>query len=93
MAFPERLLTDGEEVVVEMRPHWSFLGWPLIASLGAASVVIGAVVIFPHTPVGVSYALLGVLVLSGLVARRSLHALSDDEHWCSPRFASSGGRA
>lgn len=27
MAFPQRLLTEGEEVVAELRSHWSALGW------------------------------------------------------------------
>jgi Bacterial PH domain/Short C-terminal domain len=66
MAFPQRLLTEGEEVVVEMRPHWSFLGWPLVAALAAVALVVAIVATFPGAPVGVSYALLAVLVVAAL---------------------------
>lgn len=37
MAFPRRLLHDGEELVVDLRPHWSFFAVP--ALLLGASVV------------------------------------------------------
>ncbi|HXX89915.1 MAG TPA: PH domain-containing protein [Acidimicrobiales bacterium] len=62
MPFPRRLLFDGEEVVVELRPHWIFLGWPLIATAAALALAISVIVAFPHAPVGVSY-VLGVVVL------------------------------
>jgi hypothetical protein len=72
--FPRRLLFEGENVVVELRPHWIFLGWPLVATAAAVAVAVAVVAAFPHAPVGVSYAL-GVLValpalwLAGRVAR------------------------
>ncbi len=66
MAFPQRLLTEGEEVVVEMRPHWSFLGWPLVAALAAVALVVAIVATYPDAPVGVSYVLLAVLVVAAL---------------------------
>lgn len=37
MAFPRRLLHDGERLVADLRPHWSFLVLPtllLVASIG-----------------------------------------------------------
>ena len=41
MAYPRRLLTDGEEVVREFRPHWRLLVIPFFwAVLGAAIAVI-----------------------------------------------------
>ena len=39
MAFPRRLLVDGEELVLELRPHWIALALPTLATLGV--VVIG----------------------------------------------------
>ncbi|HEV2071211.1 MAG TPA: PH domain-containing protein [Acidimicrobiales bacterium] len=36
MAFPSRLLNDGEEIVLDLRPHWSFFALSAIAL--AASV-------------------------------------------------------
>jgi uncharacterized membrane protein YdbT with pleckstrin-like domain len=40
MPFPARLLTDGEEVVVDVRPHWWYLAGPVVV-LGV--VIIGAI--------------------------------------------------
>lgn len=61
MSFPRRLLTPGEEVAVEFRPHWSFLGWPLVATLAGA--VLALVVAGSDLPGWTGYA---ALVLVGL---------------------------
>jgi len=66
MAFPKRLLVDGEDVVVELRPHWAFLGWPLAAAVGVVALVVGILVVFSHAPVGVIYVLLALVVIAGL---------------------------
>jgi hypothetical protein len=60
MTFPRRLLNDGEEVVVELRPHWAFLGWPLVAGIAALVLAVAVKVAF-SPPVGVEYLLVGVL--------------------------------
>jgi len=42
MAFPRKYLNEGEEIVLELRPHWFFLAGPvlgLVASLVLAIVV------------------------------------------------------
>lgn len=44
MAFPTKLLNDGEEVVLDLRPHWWFMAKATVALLG--TVVLGIVVIF-----------------------------------------------
>jgi PH (Pleckstrin Homology) domain-containing protein/putative oligomerization/nucleic acid binding protein len=73
MAFPRRLLVDGEDVVVELRPHWAFLGWPLVAAIAAVALVVGITVAFPHAPAGVGDVLLGVLAVAALwLAGRTL---------------------
>lgn len=66
MAFDRRLLTGGERVVVEVRPHWSALGWAVPAAAAAVGAVIAAVVVWPSAPVEVGDALLGLVVLSAL---------------------------
>jgi len=58
MPFPRRLLTEDEEVVVELRPHWAFLGWPLVSAVGAVALAIAVLVVFSHAPAGVMYVLL-----------------------------------
>lgn len=41
MAFPEKLLNDNEEVVLDLRPHWSTLAKPVAAFV---AVVVGTIV-------------------------------------------------
>lgn len=40
MAFPRRLLHDGEEVVLDLRPHWSSLGAPSVGLIAALSSLV-----------------------------------------------------
>jgi membrane protein YdbS with pleckstrin-like domain len=63
MAYPRRLLTEGEEVVVELRPQWAYLGWPLVAAIAAAVLVVGVDIAF-HPPKAVGDVLLGVLAVA-----------------------------
>jgi len=42
MAYPERLLSPGEEVVKEFRPHWQFLVLPMLFLLVLLVVVVFA---------------------------------------------------
>jgi len=58
MPFPRRLLSDDEEVVVELRPHWAYLGWSLVVAVAVVVVAVAVVAAFPHAPVGVLYVLL-----------------------------------
>lgn len=41
MAFPRKLLNDGEEVVLDLRPHWIYMAEPSLAVLGA--IVVGII--------------------------------------------------
>jgi uncharacterized membrane protein YdbT with pleckstrin-like domain len=43
VAFPSKLLNQGEEVVLDLRPHWWFMAEPTAALLG--SIVLGIVLI------------------------------------------------
>lgn len=43
MPFPRKLLNEGEEPIVDIRPHWWFLAGPTLALLGA--VILGLIVI------------------------------------------------
>jgi hypothetical protein len=80
MAFPQRLLTDGEEVIVELRPHWAFLGWPLVTVVAAMALALAVVAAFPHAPTAVGAVLLvavglAALWLAGRVIRRRTRSL------------------
>ena len=49
--------------MVELRPHWIYLGWPLVTTVAAGAAAIAVVVSFPHAPSVVSY---GLVVLVGV---------------------------
>jgi uncharacterized membrane protein YdbT with pleckstrin-like domain len=40
MAFPRRLLDDGEDVILDLRPHWSFFAPPALALALALAVLV-----------------------------------------------------
>jgi uncharacterized membrane protein YdbT with pleckstrin-like domain len=67
MAYPKKLLNDGEEVRVEVSPHWSFIWRPVVATAVAALL---AVIGFAIEPVA-GFVALALLVASvvWLVAR------------------------
>jgi uncharacterized membrane protein YdbT with pleckstrin-like domain len=45
VAFPRRLLNEGEEVILDLRPHWSFfLGRALVLILAVAALIAVAVI-------------------------------------------------
>lgn len=50
MAFPRQLLNDGEELVLDLRPHWMFIFAPAIGLV--AAVVMGALAAFMWNPGG-----------------------------------------
>jgi hypothetical protein len=58
MPFPRRLLTEDEDVVVELRPHWAFLGKPLAVTVAVVTLSIAILVVFSNAPTFVLYALL-----------------------------------
>jgi hypothetical protein len=66
MPFPRRLLTEGEDVVVELRPHWVTLGWPLVAALASVTLAVGVVAALQSAPIAVMYLLLAIVVVSAL---------------------------
>ena len=40
MAFPKKYLNDGEEIILDLRPHWFFLFGPAVALIGALALAI-----------------------------------------------------
>ncbi len=40
MPFPRRLLNEDEEVVIDVRPHWIVLAWPLLALAASIAAAI-----------------------------------------------------
>ncbi|HXQ59471.1 MAG TPA: PH domain-containing protein [Acidimicrobiales bacterium] len=66
MTFPRKLLTDGEDVVVDLRPHWAFLGWPLVATIAAVALAVAVEATVSNLPNGVLYVLLAAIGLTAL---------------------------
>jgi hypothetical protein len=66
VTFPRKLLTEGEDVVVDLRPHWSFLGWPLLATLATVALAIVLELTVTNLPNGVLYVLLAAIGLTAL---------------------------
>jgi hypothetical protein len=60
------LLTEDEEVVVEIRPHWAFLGRPLVVAVGVVILSIVVMVVFSTAPPAVLYMLLILVACSAL---------------------------
>jgi uncharacterized membrane protein YdbT with pleckstrin-like domain len=42
----------GEEILVDIKPHWMYLIGPLLTAMAVVSVAVGLEVGFPHTSVG-----------------------------------------
>jgi uncharacterized membrane protein YdbT with pleckstrin-like domain len=42
----------GEEILVDIKPHWMYLVGPLVTSVVVIGVAVGFEIAFPHTPVG-----------------------------------------
>jgi uncharacterized membrane protein YdbT with pleckstrin-like domain len=61
--FPSKLLNDGEDIVLDLHPHWWFFAPPLIALI--ASLVLGGLVL--TTDIGWLQIPVGVLVLGLLL--------------------------
>ena len=76
MAFPERLLSEDEELIYDLRPHWATLVVPGLITV-AVLVAVGAAWVFMpagdlQQPARLAVGLLGVAVLAGAAAGRVL---------------------
>jgi uncharacterized membrane protein YdbT with pleckstrin-like domain len=63
MAFPRRLLVDGEELVLELRPHWIALALPTLMTLGVVVVGFWLISKFDGTMTWVLFTVMVVLLV------------------------------
>ncbi len=63
MTYPRRLLTDGEEVVREFRPHWRLLVIPVFWTLLGIAVIVAIWLLDPNTIVNWVVTALAALVI------------------------------
>ncbi len=71
MPFPRRFLNEGEEVVLDLRPHWSFFAGPVTALV--AALVLAS---FARTQTGADWLILAILAAAALAFL-----------WCVGRYA------
>ena len=76
MAFPERLLSEDEELIYDLRPHWLTLVVPVLITLVVVVAVGAAWVVMPagdlQQPAKLAVGVLGVVVLLLTVVGRVL---------------------
>lgn len=63
MAFPRRLLNDGEDVVLDLRPHWSFFARPALALVVALAALVALASVDAHELIQVAAAVLTLVAL------------------------------
>ena len=63
MPFPPKLLNDGEEIVLDLRPHWWFFVGPAFWLLAAIVATVVVTTLWDDEPNAVVYALLALVVL------------------------------
>ena len=66
MAFPRRLLSDGEVIVLEVRPHWTFFMGPGLALIASGALTAAVFVEAPTAPVIVADVLGALMALSAV---------------------------
>jgi uncharacterized membrane protein YdbT with pleckstrin-like domain len=76
VAFPERLLSEDEELIYDLRPHWLTLVVPVLLTAVVTVAVGAAWVVMPagdlQQPARLAVGVLGVVVLLAAVAGRVL---------------------
>jgi len=64
VTFPSKLLNEGEEVILDLHPHWWFLAPPVAGVVAALVVTVAAAVFWHNAPTAAVIALAAVLVLA-----------------------------
>jgi uncharacterized membrane protein YdbT with pleckstrin-like domain len=70
MAFPTRLLVDGEELILDLRPHWIALVMPTIATIVTLVVMVVLYETFPERILDWIVGIAGTLFLLAYPVRR-----------------------
>ncbi|HXF37644.1 MAG TPA: PH domain-containing protein [Actinomycetota bacterium] len=89
MAFPRRLLVEGEELVLDLRPHWIALVGP---GLVTVLVLGGWAFLLPRMPAGRAGSALTWLVLAAGLAVLLLYPLRQLVHWATSHFVVTSDR-
>jgi len=88
MAFPRRLLAEGEQLIMELRPHWIALAMPLAETALLVAAVVAALVYVPDSwPTAVRWGIVGVGVVLFLI-----HPLRRIVAWATSHFVVTSDR-
>jgi uncharacterized membrane protein YdbT with pleckstrin-like domain len=88
MAFPKRLLSEREELVMDLRPHWIALVMPLAETVLLIVAVILALVYMPDSwPTGVRWGVVGLGIVLFLI-----HPLPRMVAWATSHFVVTSDR-
>ena len=69
MPFPTKLLNEGEQVVLDLRPHWWFMSGPVASALLAGGATVAAVVLEAPPAVVAGLLVVTALTLLWVLAR------------------------
>lgn len=89
MPFPTRLLIEGEELILDLRPHWI----ALVRAVGVAILTIVAwIVLLPRLPEGSSHDVLFWLVIGLGILAMLWWTVRDSVHWATSHFVVTSDR-
>jgi uncharacterized membrane protein YdbT with pleckstrin-like domain len=89
MPFPTRLLIEGEELILDLRPHWI----ALVRAVGVAILTIVAwIVLLPRLPDGSSHDILFWLVIGLGILAMLWWTVRDSVHWATSHFVVTSDR-
>ena len=63
MSFPSKLLHQDEEILLDVRPHWSLLVFPSFVGLAAIGAAVAILVIWSSAPSWFAWVLLAIVVI------------------------------
>ena len=89
MPFPTRLLIEGEELILDLRPHWI----ALVRAVGVAILTIVVwIVLLPRLPDGSSHDVLFWLVIGLGILAMLWWTVRDSVHWATSHFVVTSDR-
>ena len=75
VSFPPEMFSEGEEAVVEIRPHWTYLSGPVFVFLPSLAVMIAVVLLTPEGWNGVVRAVILALGIAQFVTAAAISGL------------------
>ncbi len=89
MGFPRRLLIEGEELILDLRPHWIALVGPVVVTL---AVIVAWIVVVPQLPEGDANAPLFWAVIAIGLAIFAWYPLRELVAWATSHFVVTSDR-